>query len=174
MNKWQDWKTGYMAADQNYLVHISQNASDHKYFVGTFTGRFKETLYFRDQFDHEFSLNIRDYIYDDECSINFIPIKEINDWAYNKTPKSEVACSGDGKEETLIGTINSVKRKDETNTFICNIQTVNNTEFTCAKYSAFADDIIDSFTTGNKVNVKIRKYKNEQPMLISIEEHDEE
>ena len=41
--KWQDWKTGYMAADQNYLVHASRNASDHKYFVGTFTGRFKET-----------------------------------------------------------------------------------------------------------------------------------
>lgn len=169
--KWQDWKTGYMAADQNYLVHASRNASDHKYFVGTFTGRFKETLYFRDQFDNEFSLNISDYIYEDECNISFIPIKEINDWAYNKVPEKKVNQNED-KEETLTGTINSVKREDETNTFVCNIQTVNNITFTCKKFSAYADDIIGNFMTGDKVNVKIRQYKNgndKRPMLISIE-----
>ena len=171
MSKWRDWEYDYMAADQNYLVYVSQNASDHKYFVGTFVGRFKETLYFRDQFDHEFSLNIRDYIHDDKCSISFIPIKEINDWAYNKAPEKKESQNED-KEETLTGTINSVKREDETNTFVCNIQTVNNTTFTCKTFSAYADDVIDSFTTGNKVNVKIRQYKNDnddRPMLLSIE-----
>lgn len=169
--KWQDWKTGYMAADQNYLVHASRNASDHKYFVGTFTGRFKETLYFKDQFDNEFSLNISDYIYEDECNISFIPIKEINDWAYNKVPEKKVNQTED-KEETLTGTINSVKREDETNAFVCNIQTVNNTTFTCKKFSAYADDVIGNFMTGDKVKVKIRQYKNDndkRPMLISIE-----
>ena len=171
MSKWQDWKTGYMAADQIYLVHASRNASDHKYFVGTFTGRFKETLYFRDQFDNEFSLNIRDYVSNSGCSISFIPIKEINDWAYDKVPENKVNKNED-KEETLIGTINSVKREDETNTLVCNIQTVNNTTFTCKKFSAYADDIIGNFMTGDKVKVKIRQCKNDsdnRPMLLSIE-----
>lgn len=171
MNKWHDWEYDYMTADQNYLVHVSQNASDHRYFVGTFTGRFKETLYFRDQFDHEFSLNIRDYIFDGGCNISFIPIKEINDWAYDKVPEKKVS-QNDDKEETLIGTINSVKREDETNTLACNIQTVNNTTFTCKKFSAYADDIIGNFMTGDKVKVKVRRYKNDsddRPMLLSIE-----
>jgi len=38
------WESDYMKADMSYLVHLSKSASDHKYFVGVFTGRFKDTL----------------------------------------------------------------------------------------------------------------------------------
>lgn len=175
MSNWHRFESDYMEADQSYLIHLSENASDHKYFVGVLTGRFKDIIYFRDVFDNEIALQAKDYLHSDgSIHIDFIPIKEINDLVYDKTPKSEVVFNGDMKEEALIGTINCVKREDETDTFICNIQTINNTKFTCAKYSSLADDVVGNFMTGDNVNVKIRKYKNELPMLISIEKNDEE
>lgn len=39
--KWHSWESDYMKADLSYLIHLSKSASDHKYFVGVFTGRLK-------------------------------------------------------------------------------------------------------------------------------------
>ena len=93
MSKWHSWESDYMKADMAYLVHLSKSASDHKYFVGMFTGRFKDVLYFRDAFENEIELHIKDYLFNDgSFHIDFIPIKDVNDWAYDepKNNKSEL------------------------------------------------------------------------------------
>ena len=124
MSKWHSWESDYMKADMPYLVHLSKNASDHKYFVGTFTGRFKDTIYFRDAFENEITLHIKDYLFSDgSFHIDFIPIKDVNNWAYdepNQTAKQVVTYKD--------AVINSVK-KSSYNSVICNATVKKDIEF---------------------------------------------
>ena len=128
-------------------------------------------MYFRDQFDNEFSLNVGDYICGDTCSIEFIPINEINDWAFDKDNKGK-----SNSTEMYIGVIDSVNRKDH-NKILCNIKASHklnevscNKRFACNCTSAYTDEIVSSIMKGNEVLVKLREGESGNMSLVSMQE----
>lgn len=164
MNRWQNWKNGYMKADEVYLVHAYKSAHDYKYFVGTFTGRYKDTLYFKDNFDHEINLRISDYIYEDKFKIEFVPLDEV----YNCL--SDKSNNEDEKEDNIItGTIESIVRDRDKDRFICNVKVVENKSVYLNTNSIGTDVLFDYFKDGTKVKLELYHDKNDIPGIANID-----
>lgn len=168
MSKWHNWSNDYMKADQSYLIHLSENASDHKYFVGMFTGRFKDVLYYRDILDNEIALHIKDYLYSDgSFHIDFIPIKEINDWAYDKQNDNE------SDKNSLLkykGVIKSIERDSDSVT--CTAIINQEKKFKIDDLQGFVEvGLLDMLTLGKTVNIEANEYKGESlPTLVATYE----
>lgn len=156
MSKWHSWESDYMKADQSYLIHLSENASDHKYFVGVFTGRFKDTLYFRDAFDNEIALHIKDYLHSDgSFHIDFIPIKEVNDWAYDK--------QDDNKSSLLKyrGIIKSIEKDNDLVTCTALISQEKKFEIDIDDLNEFGKEhLLNTLISGNAVQIEVKEHKD--------------
>lgn len=162
MSKWHSWESDYMKADLSYLVHLSKSASDHKYFVGVFTGRFKDTLYFRDAFDNEIELHIKDYLFNDgSFHIDFIPIKDVNDWAYDEPV--------DSKSELIKynGVIKSIEKENDLVT--CTALISQEKKFEIDDLDEFGKEhLLDTLMSGNTVQIEAKEHKDKQlPTLVA-------
>ena len=170
MSKWHSWESDYMKADQSYLVHLSKSASDHKYFVGMFTGRFKDILYFRDAFENEIALHIKDYLFSDgSFHIDFIPIKDINDWAYNEPEDSESEFS------KYKGVIKSIEKENDLVTCTALINQEKKFEVDVDNLNEFGKEhLLDTLISGKTVQIEVNKYKDKLlPTLIAWCERDD-
>lgn len=161
-----------MKADQSYLVHLSKSASEHKYFVGVFTGRFKDTLYFRDDFENEIAINIKEYLFDSECHIEFVPISEVNSWVYSEhkqTPKQAVTYKN--------SIINSVK-KSSYHSVICNATVKKDIEFEFGSKLSKDDKstLLEKIMFAEPVDIELRYYEDDNilPTLVSISSDDKD
>ena len=162
MSRWHSWESDYMKADQSYLIHLSKNASDHKYFVGVFTGRFKDILYFRDAFDNEVALHIKDYLFDDgSFHVDFIPIKDVNDWAYDKqeNPKSKLI--------KYNGVIKSIEKENDLVT--CTALINQEKKFEIGDLNEFGKEhLLDTLMSGNTVQIEVKEHKDKiLPTLVA-------
>ena len=169
MSKWHSWESDYMKADMAYLVHLSKNASYHKYFVGMFTGRFKDTLYFRDAFENEIALHIKDYLFDDgSFHIDFIPIMDINNWAYGKQEDSE------SELVKYNGVIKSIEKESNLVTCTAVINQEKKFEVDVEDLNKFGKEhLLDTLTSGKTVQIEVNKYKDKLlPTLIAWYEED--
>ena len=161
-----------MKADQSYLVHLSKSASEHKYFVGVFTGRFKDTLYFRDDFENEIAINIKEYLFDSECHIEFVPISEVNSWVYSEhkqTPKQAVTYKN--------SIINSVK-KSSYHSVICNATVKKDIEFEFGSKLSKDDKamLLEKIMFAEPADIELRYYEDDNilPTLVSISSDDKD
>jgi hypothetical protein len=162
MSKWHSWESDYMKADLSYLVHLSKSASDHKYFVGVFTGRFKDTLYFRDAFDNEIELHIKDYLFSDgSFHIDFIPIKEVNDWAYDEPVDSK------SKLIKYKGVIKSIEKENDLVT--CTALINQEKKFEIDDLNEFGKEhLLDTLMSGNTVQIEVKEHKDKMlPTLVT-------
>lgn len=166
MSKWHSWESDYMKADMPYLVHLSKNVSDHKYFVGVFTGRFKDTLYFRDEFENEIALNVKEYLFDNACHIEFVPISEVNSWVYSES--KQTAKQAVTYKDAVI---NSVK-KSSYNSVICNATVKKDIEFEFGSKLSKDDKstLLEKIMFAEPVDIELRYYgdSNILPTLVSI------
>ena len=170
MSKWHSWESDYMKADLSYLVHLSKSASDHKYFVGVFTGRFKDTLYFRDAFDSEIELHIKDYLFNDgSFHIDFIPIKDVNNWAYDepKSSKSELV--------KYKGIIKSIEKENDLVTCTALINQEKKFEIDTDDLNEFGKEhLLDTLISGNAVQIEVNEHKDKLlPTLVAWYEKDD-
>lgn len=162
MSKWHSWKNDYMKADQSYLIHLSKSTSDHKYFVGVFTGRFKDILYFREAFDNEIALHIKDYLSDDgSFHIEFIPISDVNNWACNKQ---------EGSKSELIkynGIIKSIEKENDLVT--CTALINQEKKFEIDDLNEFGKErLLDVLMSGNAVQIEAKELKDKLlPTLVT-------
>lgn len=164
MSKWHSWKNDYMKADQSYLIHLSKSTSNHKYFVGVFTGRFKDILYFRDAFDNEIALHIKDYLFDDgSFHIDFIPIKDVNDWAYDEQSysKSELV--------KYKGVIKSIEKENDLVTCTALINQEKKFEVDIDDLNEFGKEhLLDTLMSGNAVQIEVTEHKDKLlPTLVA-------
>lgn len=164
MSKWHSWESDYMKADLFYLVHLSKNVSDHRYFVGMFTGRFKDVLYFRDAFDNEIELHIKDYLFNDgSFHIDFIPIKDVNNWAYDEPDchKSELV--------KYKGVIKSIEKENDLVTCTALINQEKKFEVDIDNLNEFGKErLLDTLISGNAVQIEVNEYKDKLlPTLIA-------
>lgn len=161
-----------MKADMPYLVHLSKSASDHKYFVGTFTGRFKDTLYFRDEFENEISLNIKEYLFGGTCHIEFVPISEVNSWVYNESNQTDKQAA-----TYKDAVINSVK-KSSYNSVICNATVKKNIEFEFGSKLSKDDNstLLEKIMFAEPVDIELKYYGDDNilPTLVSISSDDKD
>ena len=162
MSKWHSWESDYMKADLSYLVHLSKSASDHKYFVGVFTGRFKDVLYFRDAFDNEIELHIKDYLFSDgSFHIDFIPIKEVNEWAYDESESSK------SKLTKYKGVIKSIEKENDLVT--CTALINQEKKFEIDDLNEFGKEhLLDTLMSGNTVQIEVKEHKDKLlPTLVT-------
>lgn len=168
MSKWHSWENDYMKDDLSYLIHLSKSASDHKYFIGVYTGRFKDVLYFRDAFNNEIALRIKDYLSDDgSFHINFIPISDVNDWAYNKQE--------DSKSELVKynGIIKSIEKENDLVTCTALINQEKKFEIDDLNESG-KERLLDVLMSGNVVQIEVKELKDKLlPTLITWCKEDE-
>lgn len=163
MSKWHSWESDYMKADLSYLVRLSESASDHKYFVGVFTGRFKDTLYFRDAFDNEIELHIKDYLFSDgSFHIDFIPIKEVNDWAYDEPVDSK------SKLIKYKGVIKSIEKENDLVT--CTALINQEKKFEIDDLNEFGKEhLLNTLMSGNTVQIEAKEHKDKLlPTLVTL------
>ena len=164
MSKWHSWESDYMKADQSYLVHLSKSTSDHKYFVGVYTGRFKDVLYFRDVFDNEIALRIRDYLFDDgSFHIGFIPIKDVNNWIYEEP---------DNITSELVkykGVIKSIEKENDLVTCTAIINQEKKFEIDTDDLNEFGKEhLLDALMSGNAVQIEVKEHKDKiLPTLVA-------
>lgn len=162
MSKWHSWKSDYMKADMVYLIHLSKNASYHKYFVGMFTGRFKDTLYFRDAFENEITLHIKDYLFDDgSFHIDFIPIKDVNNWADDEPD--------DSKSELIKynGIVKSIEKENDLVT--CTALINQEKKFKIDSLNEFGKErLLDALMSGDAVQIEVKELKDKLlPTLVT-------
>lgn len=164
MSKWHSWESDYMKADMSYLVHLSKSASDHKYFVGMFTGRFKDTLYFRDSFENEIALQIKDYLFSDgSFHIDFIPIKDVNDWAYDEPEDYESEFA------KYKGVIKSIEKENDLVTCTALINQEKKFEVDIDNLNEFGKEhLLDTLMSGNAVQIEVTEHKDKLlPTLVA-------
>lgn len=165
MRKWHSWKDDYMKADEIYLVHAYRSEYDYKYFIGTFTGRYKDILYFKDNFDHEIQLHIADYIYEDKFKIEFVPLDEIRDWLSGKSNDE------DEKEDNIIaGTIESIVRDRGKDRFVCDVKVVENKSVYLNADAMGVDTLFDYFRDGTKVKLELYHDNGDIPGIANIDD----
>lgn len=164
MSKWHSWESDYMKADLSYLVHLSKSASDHKYFVGVFTGRFNDILYFRDTFNNEIKLHIKDYLFDDgSFHIDFIPINDVNNWAYDEQDDSK------SKLIKYNGIIKSIEKENDLVTCTALINQEKKFEIDTDNLNEFGKEyLLDTLMSGNAVQIEVTEYKDKLlPTLVA-------
>jgi hypothetical protein len=164
MSKWHSLESDYMEVYLSYLIHLSKSASDHKYFVGVFTGRFKDILYFRDAFDNEIAVHIKDYLLNDgSFHIDFIPIKDVNDWAYDgpKNNKSELV--------KYNGVIKSIEKENDLVTCTALINKEKKFEIDIDDLNEFGKEhLLDTLMSGNTVQIEVKEHKDKLlPTLVA-------
>lgn len=167
MSKWSNWDSDYMKTDQIYLVHLSMDESDHQYFIGTFTGRVKDILYFSDSFDNEIVVHINDYLHDDGTfHIEFIPMTDIANWA----SESE---STDNQITTYEGIIKSISLSDKDDSIICTAFISHDKKFKISgnqRRHGTLPIIFGKFTAGEKVKISLdESNKEDVPSLVCVE-----